>query len=78
MAFWRESFEQGSKKYLADVNLLREFARGGAVRSEDSGAVAIWVTVDDFDGIVQRLGLHHAEHGAEDFLLVARHVWLQR
>ncbi|MNZ45270.1 hypothetical protein D3C78_629200 [compost metagenome] len=45
--------------------------RAGA--GEQGGAVAVRVGVDQLDGLVQGVGLHHAEHRAEDLVAVDGH-----
>lgn len=44
------------------------------VRGEDGRAVSVRVLVDQLDGLVQGRHADDAEHGAEDLLLVGRHV----
>ena len=64
-------------QYLTHVDHLRVFSRRRAVRCEDGRSVAIGIAVDDVDGVLQGVGLHAAENGAEYLLRVALHVRLK-
>ena len=63
--------------YLPDVDQLRVLPRCRAVRREDGGSVAIGIAVDDVDGVLQGVGLHAAQDGAEYLLRVTLHVRLK-
>ena len=59
---------------LAGLDLLLEAGRGCARACEDGGAVAVFVGVDEGDGVVEGGDVEADEDGAEDFLLVAGHL----
>ncbi|MNR13609.1 hypothetical protein D3C85_1300200 [compost metagenome] len=59
---------------LADVDLFLEVTRGSAGAGEQGGAVAVRVGVDDLDRLVEVGGVHDAQHRAEDFFAVHRHL----
>lgn len=59
---------------LAGLDLLLEASRGCAGACEDGGAVAVFVGVDEGDGVVEGGDVEADEDGAEDFLLVAGHL----
>ena len=63
--------------YLADVDQLRVLPGRRAVCRKDGGSVAIGIVVDDVDGVLQGVGLHAAQDGAEYLLRVTLHVRLK-
>lgn len=54
---------------MSDIDFVGELSGGGSVAGEDGRSVSVWVVVDDFDGLVQVLGLHDDKDWAEDFFL---------
>lgn len=58
---------------LAGLDLLLEACRGCTGAREDGGAVAVFVCVDEGDGVVEGGDVEADEDGAEDLLLVAGH-----
>lgn len=63
--------------YLANIHFVRVFARRCTVGGEDGGAVAVGVSVDQGNGVVEIVGLQDDEHRSKDLLFVARHVRLE-
>src|SRR5690606_26081051 len=61
---------------LTHIDVFLEAAGNATGAGEDGGAVAVRVGVDDLDGIVQRVGFHHAEHRPEDLGVVHAHAGL--
>ena len=59
---------------LTGLDLLLEASRGCAGACEDGGAVAVFVCVDEGDGVVEGGDVEADEDGTEDFLLVAGHL----
>jgi hypothetical protein len=59
---------------LAGLDLLLEASRRCAGACEDRGAVAVFICVDEGDGVVESGDVEADEDGAEDFLLVAGHL----
>ena len=59
---------------LAGFTFLLEARGGRAGASEDGGTVAVFVGVDEINGVVKRLDIEADENGTEDLLLVALHV----
>lgn len=43
-----------------------------SIRSEEGRSISIWIIVDDVNGLIQILSLHHTQNGTEDFLLKGR------
>lgn len=62
--------------HLANIHFVRVFARSSTVGGEDGGAVAVGVSVDQGNGLVQIVSLQDDEHRSKDLLPVARHVRL--
>lgn len=62
--------------HLAHVHLVSVFASRGAICGENGGTVAIWVAVDQVDGVVESVGLKDNQHGSENLLCVAPHLRL--
>lgn len=61
---------------LSALNVLLERLRCRPGLGEDGHAVAVLVGVDEINGVGERLDLERDEHGTEDLLGVALHVWL--
>lgn len=61
---------------LAGFELALEAGGGGAGGGEDCGAVAVFVGVNEGDGVVEGGDFETDEDRAEDFLTVTSHVWL--
>jgi len=59
---------------LAGLDLLLEAGRRCAGACEDGGAVAVFVGVDEGDGVVEGGDVEADEDRAEDFLFVAGHL----
>lgn len=59
---------------LTGLDLLLEASRGCAGAREDGGAVAVFVCVDEGDGVVEGGDVEADEDGPEDLLLVAGHL----
>lgn len=59
---------------LAGFNVLLETGGSGAGAGEDGGAVAVFILVDQVDGVVQSVDGETDQDGAEDLLLVACHL----
>lgn len=62
--------------HLAHVHLVSVFACSRAICGEDSCAIAIGITVDQTDGIIQGVRLENNQHRPEDLLSVALHFTL--
>ena len=58
---------------LAGFDVLLEPRGRGARAGEDGGAVAVFVGVDQVDGVVERVHVQADEDRAEDFFPVAAH-----
>ena len=58
----------------ADLDAAGKIARGVAVAGEDGGAVGHLVGVHQIDRVVEALGAHDRQDGAEDLLAPDRHV----
>ena len=59
---------------LAGIDLVLELTSSSTRRGEDSSSVSVGVGIDDLEGLVEVLGRHDAENGAEDLLLVDAHI----
>lgn len=59
---------------LAGLDVLLEVGGSGAGAGEDGGAVTVFVSVDEGDGLVECFDVQADEDGAENLLLVAAHV----
>src|SRR5680860_1144197 len=57
-----------------DVDTALEAPSSLAAVGEDGGPVAVWVRVDELDGLVDRVGPYDGEHRAEDLLGVDIHL----
>ena len=60
--------------HLSGFDFFLEASRGGAAAGKDGDAVAVFVGVDEGDGIVHGGDVDADENGAEDFFGVAAHV----
>ena len=58
----------------ADIHLRGEIARRVTVAGEDRHAIPVFMVVGERETLMEALGAHHGEHGAEDLLLVDAHV----
>ena len=76
-SFWSPCVQTLDQTYLADVDQLRVLPGRCAVCREDGGSVAIGIAVDDVDCVLQGVGLHAAQDGAEYLLRVTLHVRLK-
>ena len=61
---------------VSNINALGELASTRSVRSEDGRAVAVWVLVNETDGVVKRVYFQAAQNRSENLLFVARHLRL--
>jgi hypothetical protein len=59
---------------LTGLDLLLEASRGCAGACEDRGTVAVFICVDEGDGVVESGDVEADEDGAKDFFLVAGHL----
>src|SRR6516165_9953649 len=57
----------------ADVNPGHEVARGVSVPGKNGNAIAVGVLRGQAHGFLIVFGVHHAQHGTKDFLLVDAH-----
>lgn len=63
--------------HLAHVHLVSVFACSGAICGEDGCSVAIGVSVDQTDGVIQSVCLQNDQHWPEDLFSVALHLRLR-
>lgn len=63
--------------HLAHIHLVSVFACSGAICGKDGCSVAIGVSVDQTDGVIQSLCLQNNQHRPEDLLSVALHLRLR-
>jgi hypothetical protein len=58
---------------LSNINFVDKFPRSRTIRRENGGAIAVWVFIDEVDGVVERLGRETHQHWSKNLLLVAFH-----
>lgn len=62
---------------LSHIYLHGVFPSSGAIGREDGGAVAVGISVDQFNGIIQGVNLHAHQDWSKDFLSVTFHLGLK-
>lgn len=60
---------------LSGLDFFLEFSGGGARSGEDGRSVSVLILIDEFDGVVESGDVETDENRAEDFFLVAGHVF---
>lgn len=61
---------------LSHIDLHSVFPSSGAIGREDGGAVAVGISIDQFNGIIQGVNLHAHQNWSKDFLSVTFHLGL--
>lgn len=61
---------------LSHIDLHSVFPSSGAIGREDGGAVAVGISIDQFNGIIQGVNLHAHQDWSKDFLSVTFHLRL--
>lgn len=60
---------------MSGLDFFLEFSGGGARSGEDGRSVSVLILIDEFDGVVESGDVETDENRAEDFFLVAGHVF---